>query len=111
MRPDRARRHAGPEPDGLHPRRPPGGGGAGPRRRDSGLGARAVRTARGMVGPGGALRALAVRPGHRLVYYCAFGERSAMAVDMSRECGLEDVCHLIGGVAAWREAGGSLGEG
>ncbi len=64
----------------------------------------------GMVGPGGALRALAERPGHRLVYYCAFGERSAMAVDLSREGGLGNVCHLIGGVAAWREAGGSLGE-
>ena len=59
-----------------------------------------------MIRPGGALRALAGRPGHRLVYYCAFGERSAMAVDMSRECGLGNVCHLIGGVAAWREAGG-----
>ena len=65
----------------------------------------------GMVGPGGALRALAERPGHRLVYYCAFGERSAMAVDLSRERGLGKVCHLIGGVAAWREAGGSLGAG
>ena len=65
----------------------------------------------GLVGPGGALRALAARPGHRLVYYCAFGERSAMAVDLSRERGLGNVCHLIGGVAAWREAGGSLGVG
>ena len=64
-----------------------------------------------LVGPGGALRALAERPGHRLVYYCAFGERSAMAVDLSREGGLGDVCHLIGGIAAWREAGGSVEEG
>ena len=61
-----------------------------------------------MIRPGGALRALAGRPGHRLVYYCAFGERSAMAVDTSREGGLDNVCHLIGGVAAWREAGGAL---
>ena len=64
----------------------------------------------GLVGSGGALRALAERPGHRLVYYCAFGERSAMAVDLSRDRGLGNVCHLIGGIAAWREAGGSLGE-
>ena len=65
----------------------------------------------GMVGPGGALRALAARRGHRLVYYCAFGERSAMAVDISRESGLGNVCHLIGGLAAWREAGGAIEEG
>ena len=48
----------------------------------------------GMIGPGGALRALAGRPGHRLVYYCAFGERSAMAVESSRESGLGNVCHM-----------------
>ena len=64
----------------------------------------------GMIGPGGALRALAARPGHRLVYYCAFGERSAMAVDASREGGLGNVCHMIGGIAAWREAGGGIEE-
>ncbi|MDD9991795.1 MAG: rhodanese-like domain-containing protein, partial [Rhodospirillales bacterium] len=64
----------------------------------------------GMIGPGGALRALAGRPGHRLVYYCAFGERSAMAVDASREGGLGNVCHMIGGIAAWREAGGATEE-
>ena len=64
----------------------------------------------GMIGPGGTLRALATRPGHRLVYYCAFGERSAMAVDASRESGLGNVCHMIGGIAAWREAGGSVEE-
>ena len=63
-----------------------------------------------MIRPGGALRALAGRPGHRLVYYCAFGERSAMAVDSSLECGLGNVCHMIGGVAAWREAGGAVEE-
>ena len=64
----------------------------------------------GMIGPGGALRALASRPGQRLVYYCAFGERSAMAVDASRERGLGNVCHMIGGIAAWREAGGTIEE-
>ena len=34
-----------------------------------------------------------------------------MAVDLSREGGLGDVCHLIGGIAAWREAGGSVAKG
>ncbi len=62
----------------------------------------------GMIEPGGALRALAGRPGHRLVYYCAFGERSAMAVESSRQSGVRNVCHMIGGIAAWREAGGRV---
>ena len=61
-----------------------------------------------MIEPGGALRALAGRPGHRLVYYCAFGERSAMAVESSRQSGVRNVCHMIGGIAAWREAGGAV---
>ena len=64
-----------------------------------------------MIGPGGALRALAGQPGNRLLYYCAFGERSAMAVDTSRECGVGNVCHLVGGIAAWREAGGTVAGG
>jgi glyoxylase-like metal-dependent hydrolase (beta-lactamase superfamily II)/rhodanese-related sulfurtransferase len=61
-----------------------------------------------MVGPGGLLRELAHQPGHRLIYYCAFGERSAMAVDMSRDVGVTNVCHMIGGIAAWQEAGGAI---
>ena len=61
-----------------------------------------------MVGAGGALRALARNPAWRLVYYCAFGERSAMALDISRENGVADACHMIGGLAAWKEAGGAV---
>ena len=61
----------------------------------------------GMIGPGGALTALAGQPRHRVVYFCAWGERSAMAVQASRQHGLANVCHLIGGIAAWRMAGGA----
>lgn len=61
-----------------------------------------------MVGAGGALRALARDPARRLVYYCAFGERSAMALDISRENGMAGACHMIGGLAAWKEAGGTV---
>ncbi len=61
-----------------------------------------------MIGPGGLLRELALQPGYRLIYYCAFGERSAMAVDTSRECGVTNVCHMIGGIAAWQKAGGDI---
>ena len=31
-----------------------------------------------------------------------------MAVESSQECGLDNVCHLIGGIDAWREAGGPI---
>ena len=31
-----------------------------------------------------------------------------MAVESSRQSGLGNVCHMIGGIAAWREAGGKV---
>ena len=43
-----------------------------------------------------------------LIYYCAYGERSAMAVQASKDSGLENIRHLIGGIAAWVEAGGPI---
>ena len=46
--------------------------------------------------------------GKRLVFYCAFGERSAMAVQAAQDVGLTSACHLQGGVAAWKKAGGPL---
>jgi glyoxylase-like metal-dependent hydrolase (beta-lactamase superfamily II)/rhodanese-related sulfurtransferase len=48
---------------------------------------------------GGMLRALA-DDGRGLVFYCAFGERSAMAVRAAQEAGLSDARHLSGGLAA-----------
>lgn len=43
----------------------------------------------------------------RLVFYCAFGERSAMAVQAAQDAGLS-ACHIHGGIAAWKEAAGPL---
>jgi glyoxylase-like metal-dependent hydrolase (beta-lactamase superfamily II)/rhodanese-related sulfurtransferase len=57
---------------------------------------------------GGMLHELAVATGRRLVFYCAFGERSAMAVRAAREAGLDASWHLHGGVDAWKKAGGPL---
>jgi sulfur dioxygenase len=37
----------------------------------------------------------------RLVLYCAFGERSAMAVQAARNAGIDNACHIQGGLAAW----------
>jgi len=44
----------------------------------------------------------------RLLFYCAFGERSALAVAAARERGLGAVAHLVGGIEAWQRAGGPL---
>ena len=58
--------------------------------------------------PGGALYKLANVTGKRLLFYCAFGERSAMAVETARQAGLMGVGHLKGGIAAWRKADGPI---
>src|SRR5215831_16705505 len=57
---------------------------------------------------GGMLNALAKSTGKRLLFYCAFGERSAMAVQAAQDAGLSSSCHLQGGLAAWKAAGGPL---
>ncbi|HET8995820.1 MAG TPA: MBL fold metallo-hydrolase [Acetobacteraceae bacterium] len=58
--------------------------------------------------PGGILHELATATGKRLVFYCAFGERSAMAVQAAQDAGLAAACHIEGGIAAWKKAGGSI---
>ena len=63
------------------------------------------------VKPGGLLHELAAATGKRLVFYCAYGERSTMAVQAAQEAGLANSCHLKGGLNAWKEAGGSLDGG
>ena len=60
------------------------------------------------VRPGGLVRYEATRGGKRIMYYCAFGERSALAVQTSRDAGLGNVCHIVGGIDAWKEAGGEI---
>lgn len=57
---------------------------------------------------GGMLHALAKSTGKRLLFYCAFGERSAMAVQAAQDAGLSCSCHLQGGLAAWKAAGGPV---
>jgi len=60
------------------------------------------------IGPGGMLNELARATPKRLVFYCAFGERSAMAVQAAQDAGLASACHIHGGLDAWRKAGGEL---
>ena len=58
--------------------------------------------------PGGMLYELASATRRRLLFYCAFGERSAMAVRAAHEAGLERACHVHGGIDAWKKADGPL---
>lgn len=52
------------------------------------------------VAESGILRKLADATRKKLVFYCAYGERSAMALISAREAGLESF-HLKGGMAVW----------
>lgn len=60
------------------------------------------------VNAGGMLHELAQTSGKRMVFYCAFGERSAMAVQAARDAGIKAPCNLTGGIDAWKQAGGPL---
>ena len=58
--------------------------------------------------PGGMLREVAAATGRRVVFFCAFGERSAMAVKAARDAGLANTAHIEGGIDAWKKAGGPV---
>src|SRR6266481_3986236 len=60
------------------------------------------------IGSGGILHELAAQSGKRIVFYCAFGERSAMAVQAAQDAGLKTACHIAGGIDAWKKANGPL---
>jgi rhodanese-related sulfurtransferase len=54
------------------------------------------------------LHELAAATGKRIVFYCAYGERSAIAVQTAQDAGLTSACHIEGGIAAWKNANGPL---
>jgi sulfur dioxygenase len=62
----------------------------------------------GNVRPGGMLHELASATGKRILFYCAFGERSAMAVQAAQDAGIGSACHIHGGIDAWKKADGPL---
>lgn len=57
---------------------------------------------------GGLLQALAQQSDRELLVYCAYGERSALALETMKEAGIRNARHLGGGIDAWRQAGGTL---
>ncbi len=60
------------------------------------------------VASGGLLNVLAQTTGKRLIFYCAFGERSAMAVETALAAGLANCCHIKGGIDAWKKTDSPL---
>lgn len=62
------------------------------------------------IGKGGMLHELAEATGKRIIFYCAFGERSAMAVQAAQDAGLKAACHIEGGIDAWKKASGPMGQ-
>ena len=60
------------------------------------------------LGAGGILSELAKSTGKQILFYCAFGERSAMAVEAAHDAGLASARHIQGGIDAWKKASGPL---
>jgi sulfur dioxygenase len=60
--------------------------------------------------PGGVLRELSESSGKRMLFYCAFGERSAMAVQAAQDAGIKSATHIQGGLDAWMKARGPVGK-
>lgn len=56
--------------------------------------------------PGGMLSALAKQMDRDLILYCAYGERSALALKAMLDNGLQNVKHMAGGLDAWCKLGG-----
>jgi sulfur dioxygenase len=61
--------------------------------------------------PGGMLYQLARTTGSRVMFYCAYGERSAMAVQTAQDAGLKSACHIQGGLNEWKKFGGPTAHG
>ncbi|MGH7123071.1 MAG: MBL fold metallo-hydrolase [Stellaceae bacterium] len=60
------------------------------------------------IASGGMLHELATSTSKRLVFYCAFGERSAMAVQAAQDAGIACARHIEGGIDAWRKVSGPV---
>jgi sulfur dioxygenase len=60
------------------------------------------------IGAGGMLHELARSTGKRILFYCAYGERSAMAVQAAQDAGLTSARHIAGGMDAWKKADGPI---
>ena len=46
--------------------------------------------------------------GKSLILYCAYGERSALALQVLKQSGFDKITHLSGGMDAWISAGAPI---
>jgi rhodanese-related sulfurtransferase len=60
------------------------------------------------ISAGGMLHELGAATDKRIMFYCAFGERSAMAVQAAQDAGLKTACHIEGGIDAWKKVDGPV---
>ena len=65
---------------------------------------RPIPTCRTNVRPAACCTSLRAATGKRMLFYCAFGERSAMAVQAAQDAGIASACHIHGGIDAWKKA-------
>jgi len=61
-----------------------------------------------MADPESPLHKQALASGRRLIVYCATGGRSTLAVKTLHDMGLTNAVNMVGGIAAWKEAGGPV---
>tara|TARA_B100000686_G_C16622557_1_gene880040 strand:- start:442 stop:1125 length:684 start_codon:yes stop_codon:yes gene_type:complete len=57
---------------------------------------------------GGALNTITNSASMKILFFCAYGERSALALRDARESGVDNAMHLAGGYAAWTNANGQI---
>jgi len=58
--------------------------------------------------PSGALGTMKAQTGKGFLLYCAYGERSALALLTMLDAGYQNVRHMGGGLDAWKNAGGKI---
>jgi sulfur dioxygenase len=58
--------------------------------------------------PGGLLHAMATQTGKSLLLYCAYGERSALALKIVKKVGIDNSYHISGGIDAWKKSNAPL---
>jgi sulfur dioxygenase len=56
----------------------------------------------------GLLQQLGKAGGKHLIFFCTYGQRSAIAVQAAQATGLSTARHILGGLQAWRQAEGPL---
>ena len=54
------------------------------------------------------LRQVLAQGYEEVIFYCSYGERSALAARAAAQAGLTGVKHLVGGLNAWSKSGGAV---